>query len=165
LLKAAGAVPAVSFFLQRHMNQLLGPLLLLAGLFLLNFVKLNFLSFGPALNTEALARKKGFGASFVMGVLFALAFCPVSAALYFGSMLPLAFKHSSFLVYPALYGIGSGLPVAAAGVFLAFGLKKASAIAGGAAAFERRTKFITGLIFIASGSYITLKYVFGVDLP
>ncbi len=165
LLKAAGAVPAVSFFLQRHINQVLGPLLVIAGLFLLGYIKLPFLSIAPPVSAESLSRRKGFSGAFVMGLVFALAFCPVSAALYFGSMLPLAFKNESFLLYPALYGLGSGLPIAAAGVLLAFGFKRASAIAGGAAAVEKKVKSLTGLVFILSGSYIALKYVFGLDLP
>ena len=164
LLKASSSAGAISFFLQHHINRILGPVLILTGFFMLGLFKLNFLSVMPVLKTETLAAKKGFFGAFLMGVVFALAFCPISAALYFGSMIPLAFKNNSILIYPVLFGLGSGLPVLIIGFIVAFGLKKISVVMGGISVFEKKMKLITSLIFILAGLYLSLKYIAGIAL-
>ena len=164
VLKLSFSAGSISFFLQNYINKILGPVLILTGFFMLGFFKLDFLSFMPILKTETLSGKKGSWGAFLMGIVFALAFCPISAALYFGSMMPLAFKNNSPLLYPFLYGLGSGLPVVIAGVFLAFSLKKISSVMGSISVFEKKVKFITALIFILVGVYLSLKYIIGIAL-
>lgn len=63
----------------------LGPLLLVIGLFMLFGDKLNLPKFGFNGNAEGLARKGGWGA-LMIGILFALAFCPTSGVFYFGML-------------------------------------------------------------------------------
>ena len=66
----------------------LGPALLLIGLFILFGGKLKLPSFGFKGNGEGLARKGGWGV-FLLGVLFAMAFCPTSGVFYFGILIPM----------------------------------------------------------------------------
>jgi cytochrome c-type biogenesis protein len=164
ILKMSSSSGAISFFLQNYINKILGPLLILAGFFMLGLFKMDFLSFMPVVKTETLAKKKGSWGAFLMGIVFALAFCPISAALYFGSMLPLAFKNNSAVLYPFLYGLGSGLPVVIAGIVLAFGLRKISTITSQIATFEKKVKLVTSIIFILAGIYLSLKYIVGIAL-
>ena len=97
-----------------------------------------------------------------MGVLFALAFCPVSAALFFGSLIPLALHHQSYLAMPSLYGVGTALPVAAFAVILAFAAHKLSKAFNALAAAEKWMRRATALVFIIVGGYYTLTFLFGV---
>lgn len=106
------SAPLLSGFLQEHMNQLLGPLLVLVGMALLGMLP-GLPSFGRGggggLNEKLMSF--GLAGCALMGFVFALTFCPVSAALFFGSLLPLAVKEQSAWLVPALFGIGSAAPV------------------------------------------------------
>jgi len=95
-----------------------------------------------------------------MGFLFALAFCPISAALYFGVIIPLSASNSAPFSLPLLYGLGTALPVIGLAVALDFGLKKISAVTGLAGKFEKHAKPVTAWVFIAAGVYLALKYIF-----
>jgi len=97
-----------------------------------------------------------------MGFVFALAFCPVSAALYFGVIIPLAAKNSAPFSLPLLYGLGTALPVIGLAVVIDLGLKKVSALTSFANSFEKYAKPSTAWVFIACGIYLGLKYIFGV---
>ena len=84
------AAPQTSRFLQTVLEPFIGPLLIVVGLVLLGWIPLR-LNFGPAKPgaTERLA-DRGLPGAFLLGALFALTFCPTSAALFFGSLLPLS---------------------------------------------------------------------------
>ncbi len=108
------SVPGVSQFLQRYMNKLLGPLLVLVGMYLLGLL----ISFGVSTTagSDELRKKAAEGGvlgAALLGALFALSFCPVSAALFFGSLVPLSLQHGSKVVLPVVYGLGTALPVVA----------------------------------------------------
>jgi threonine/homoserine/homoserine lactone efflux protein len=89
-------------------------------------------------------------------VLFALTFCPVSAALFFGSLLPLAIEQNSPLLLPALYGVGTGIPVLGFAVAIALGAKSLGKAFGRLTRIERWVRRITGAVFIGVGIYLTL---------
>jgi len=161
LVKSLLSASAFSFFMQKYGGQALSPLLVLAGMYMLGLFGASFGGF----SLLDLARFKGRGgalSSLLMGALFALAFCPVSAALYFGVILPLAAARSSPVSLPLLYGLGTALPVIGAAVALDLGLRKAGAVGGLAGRFERWAKPATAWVFIAAGVYLGLKYIFGI---
>ena len=101
------------------------------------------------------------GAGF-LGILFALSFCPVEAMLFFGSLMPLAIKHNSCVLLPALYGIGTALPVCVFAALIAFG---ANAVGKGfdmVKKIEYWARILTGWLLIAAGIYISLVYIYGI---
>lgn len=160
-VKSLLAVPQFSFFMQRYGGQALSPLLVLAGMYLLGLLGNGAAGFGFA--GQAWFRgKEGGLASLLMGFMFALAFCPVSAALYFGVILPLAAKNSAPFSLPLLYGVGTALPVIGIAVVLDLGLKKMGAVAGLAGKFGHYARPATGWVFVAAGVYLGLKYIFGI---
>jgi cytochrome c biogenesis protein CcdA len=106
--------------------------------------------------------KGGAASSLAMGAGFALAFCPISAALYFGLIIPLAAKNSAPFSLPLLYGIGTALPVIGVALALDLGIKKISIITGLAGKFEKYAKPGTAWVFIVCGVYLGLKYIFGI---
>ena len=155
------SVTDLSLFLQRYMNRALGPILILAGMFLLEL--LSFGSSGGGV-TESLGRraeKHGLWGAFALGAIFALSFCPVSAALFFGSLIPLALRHQSGIALPALYGLGTGLPVFVFAVVLAFGARSLGLFFRRLTQFELWARRVTGVVFIVVGVYYTGTYIFG----
>jgi len=161
LIHSLLSAPAFSFFMQKYGNQALSPLLVLAGMYMLGMFGRGFGGFA-FFDLSKFKAAGGLAGALLMGFMFALAFCPISAALYFGIIIPLAAKNSAPLSLPLLYGLGTALPVMAAALALALGLRKVPALAGLAGGFERRAKPATAWVFIACGVYLGLKYIFAV---
>lgn len=154
--------PATSQFLQKHMNQALGPVLIVVSMFLLGLLSMP--SFGVATGgawMQGLTRFREGGAV-ALGFLFALSFCPVSAALFFGSLLPLAVQQESRLIVPACYGLGTGIPVLAFGVLIAAGAGSLGRWYGRVQRLEGGLRMATGIVLLAVGVYLTLHHVYGV---
>jgi len=154
------SVPGLSQFLQRHLNQILGPLLVLVGMHLLGLV--NF-GFSTRAGNESLHRRvaeRGPWGALLLGMLFALSFCPVSAALFFGSLLPLSVRFGSRVVLPGLYGIGSALPVVLIAVAGAYGAQAARRAAARVAALESWARPATGVVLLGVGIYLSIRFVF-----
>lgn len=152
------SAPAVSMFLQREMNRVLGPLLIVVGLFLVLRLRLPGIPVFAGHDWLARTGRKGPWGAALLGVVFALSFCPVSAGLFFGSLLPLAVASRSPFLLPLLYGIGTGLPVVAAAIFLAGGTR---ALARGFEAMtrvERLARPVSGAVFILAGVYLTATH-------
>ena len=154
------SAPGASMLLQRWMTRLMGPLLVIVGMFLLDLLRLDVLS--PSLGTERLQRRLGesgpAGAA-LLGVLFALSFCPISAALFFGSLLPLSVRHGSRLLLPSLFGLGTGLPVAVMAIALAAGGQALARSLRRIGSFESVARRATGVVFVLIGVYLCLRDV------
>jgi cytochrome c biogenesis protein CcdA len=95
-------------------------------------------------------------------MLFALAFCPVSAALFFGGLIPIAIKAKSGFALPLIYGIGTGLPVLLFAVLVSAGIGYISSVYSRVTQLEFYTKRVTGVILILVGIYYVLSYIFGI---
>lgn len=159
------SVPETSQFLQRHMNRILGPVLIVTGVFLLEWLRPVLPGFGRRgeqlrLRLEA----KGIWGSLPLGALFALSFCPVSAALFFGGLVPLAVRFDSPVVFPTLYGAGTALPVVAFAILIAFGARFVAKAFNRLTAAERWARRLTGVVFLGVGIYMTSVYTVGVQL-
>jgi len=156
------SVPETSFQLQKIMNRALGPVLILTGMFILELLELPFTGLGVSEKFQKRIAGMGFIGAFPMGAVFALAFCPVSAALFFGSLIPLAIKDQTPILYPLLYGLGTALPVIAFAFLFAFGTRFVSIVFSKLALFEKWARRLTGLLFVAVGIYYSLVYIFKV---
>jgi cytochrome c biogenesis protein CcdA len=154
------AVPQLSHFLQRYMNWMMGPLLIVVGMFLLELLTLPAGSGSDwGQRFQANADKLGVWGAGLLGIVFALSFCPTSAALFFGSLLPLTVKSGSSVIYPALYGIGTALPVLGFALVIAFGAKGLGTAFKRVSAFETWARRITGTIFIAIGVWMSVRFI------
>ena len=160
LVASVLSTPALSNSLQHYMNRILGPVLIVVDMFLLDLLGLPWLgTTGTSRLRERLGRSGIWGAG-PLGMLFALSFCPTSAALFFGSLIPLSIKRGSVVTLPSLYGVGTALPVFLFAVLVAAGAKSV------ATAFQRLTRLelwarsATGLIFILVGIYFSWIYIF-----
>jgi len=154
------SAPTVSLTLQIWMNKLLGPILIVAGMLMLGLLRLPIRSGGMSNRMQQRVARWGVVGSLALGILFALSFCPVSATLFFGSLLPLAVKYESRILLPLLYGIGTALPVVAFAVVLAFGANLLGKLFERVTKVERWMRTATGVIFIGVGIYMSLVHVY-----
>lgn len=157
------SVPQVSRFLQRYMSQILGPLLVVTGAILLEWLRPTLPGQGRV--TDNLRRRlesSGLWGAAPLGALFALSFCPASAALFFGSLVPLALRFDSPVLYPVVYGAGTALPVVGFAFVIAFGARFIGQAFNRIAQVELWARRLTGFVFIGVGLYMTLAYTFEV---
>lgn len=153
------SIPVIAQFLQQYMNKILGPMLVLVGLLLLNVIKLGFSGFVlNASKQQQLARTGCFLGPLALGFVFALSFCPVSAGLFFGSLIPLALSSSFGEAYPFIYGIGTALPVLVFAVLIALGVQSLGRWIRGLQRLDLYARRVTGLLFIAVGLYYLWAY-------
>lgn len=153
------SMPETSQFLQRHMNRILGPILIVAGALLLEVVRPVLPGLGR--RGERIRQRleaQGVWGAFPLGALFALSFCPVSAALFFGSLVPLAVRVDSPVLFPSLYGVGTALPVVMFAALIAFGARFVAQAFDRLAVVERWARRLTGLVFVGVGIYLTLTW-------
>ena len=159
------SVPEVSMFLQKYMSKILGPILILAGLFLLEIIRFSSSGRGMSSGMQEKVKASGIWGAGLLGIVFALSFCPVSAALFFGSLIPLAVNQKSMFLLPTLYGIGTGLPVLFFAVLLAFSARTVGTAFKILSRLELWARWITGVVFILVGLYLVSKNIFGLPLP
>lgn len=149
----------VGRFFQQNGEKYLGPLLIIFGLIMLNILRLNF--FGKFNFAEKLSEKfvnKGLLGSFLIGVLFALAFCPYSGALYFGLLIPMTISSFDGLYLPIVFAIGTGIPVILFTYLLAFTASRIGVFYNRIAQVEKWTRTIAGIVFIITGVYYILIF-------
>jgi cytochrome c biogenesis protein CcdA len=162
LVASLMSAPWVSHVLQKYMNKALGPLLIIVGLLLLGWIQTGWTGSSPGEGLRRRAGKWGIWGSGLLGLVFALSFCPISAALYFGSLLPLALENESRLLLPLLYGIGTALPVVVFAVIIAWSAKSLSKAFAGVTRIERWARPVTGWVFVVIGIYLSLENIFGI---
>lgn len=131
---------------------LLGPLLLVIGLFMLWGDRLNLPQFGFKGNAEGLARKGGWGA-LLIGILFALAFCPTSGMFYFGMLIPLSATTPAGYLLPVVFAVATALPVLAVAWILAFSVQQMGRFYGRMRTVQRWMNLLVGVLFVVIGVY------------
>ena len=155
LVGTALSVPGVSMFLQKYVNLLLGPTLIVVGMFLVGLIELKATGGGVSEALKQRIDRLGVWGALALGVLFALAFCPTSAALFFGSVMA-SLSAGSTVVLPLLYGIGTALPVIAFALLIAFGSQKLGQAFNAASKTEYWARMLTGGAFLLTGLWMTV---------
>lgn len=158
------ATPELSHLLQKYMNLLMGPLLILVAMILLKLLTIPAVSGGIGERMRKKVEKMGVYGAGLLGIVFALSFCPTSAALFFGSLLPLALQLKSGTLLPMTYGIATGLPVLFFAFLLAFCANKIGQVYDKLSVFEVWAQRITGTIFLIVGIGMTLTITLGVKI-
>lgn len=158
------SVPVIAHVLQKYMNMALGPLLILVGMILLELISFNIGGGGLSAMIQKRADAMGIYGAGLLGIVFALSFCPTSAALFFGSLLPLALEHKSEVALPMFYGVATGLPVLVFAVCLSMGANRLSWFYSHVSRFEKGARKITGIIFILVGIYYCLTNIFKMSI-
>lgn len=159
ILKEGASVFGIQKTIGKWGELLLGPLLLIIGLFMLFGSKLNLPQFGFGGGGEGLARKGGWGA-LLLGILFALAFCPTSGIFYFGMLIPMSVTANAGWLLPVLFAIATALPVLVVAWILAFSVEKISDFYGKIRSVQKWANIIVGVLFIAVGIYYCIIMYF-----
>jgi len=158
------SIPDLALFLQHNMNKALGPILIVVGLLLLELFNLRLPGIASGEKIAGKVERFGIWGAGALGFLFALSFCPVSAALFFGSLIPLAVDYQSSVMMPTVYGIGTALPVVGFAILVALGAKWIGTAFKKITTFEKWARKITAAAFILVGIYYSLIYIFQFDI-
>ncbi len=144
----------VAKLFQGNGEKYIGFVLIIIGLIMLDVIKLNFIKGGNF--TDRLSEKfktKGLLGSFLLGALFALAFCPYSGALFFAMLIPMTLSADAGLTLPVVYSFGTGLPVILFAFVIAFSMEKLGMYFKAITKVEKVMRFVAGLVFILTGLY------------
>lgn len=149
---------ASKFHIARWFQQIdgiwIGIAFIVIGILMLDFIKLSI----PFLSnwTSQLSKKqnkRNYWSAFLLGTLFALAFCPYGGMLYFGALIPLTITSSEGLLLPPIYSIATGLPVIIIAFLLAFSVANIGTFYNRMKSFEIWFRCIVAIIFIGIGIY------------
>jgi cytochrome c biogenesis protein CcdA len=181
LTTTALSIPVVSIFLQKYMHLLLGPIFMVLGAFLVGLITVTT---GGTMMSEGMQKRvdrMGIWGALLLGIIFAVSFCPTSAAWFFGLLaltmgseagaisgvldkvgitLPEASLPGGSLVLPLIYGVGTAVPVLIVAFLLAYSAKSVGKTYNILSKVEWWARMVTGSIFIAVGAWFSLKYVF-----
>lgn len=144
----------ISSIFQGWGDKVLGPVLIIIGLIILNVIKINF-----GVKNEKIEKlkewlaTKGYLGSLLLGVLFALAFCPYSGVLFFGALIPLVLKSPESLLLPPLFALGTGLPVIIFSFLIAFSMQKVGRAFQIVQKVEKVMRYIVASVFLITGAY------------
>jgi len=160
IMLAGMQIPGIALFLQDAGERFMGPLLIIVGLLLLGIVKLPLFKGGGRLSSigERVANRGRIGA-FLLGFIFALAFCPYTAVLFFGIVIPLSLESTGGITLPAMFAIGTGLPVLLFAILLSAGVAVVSTWLDRVTAAERVIRKIVALVFIGTGVYFVVLWI------
>ena len=155
LLKKGVWIYAIQNFLSRYGEGILGPFLILIGLIMLYGHKLKIPAIGIKRGGEKLKLGSSVG-SFLLGCLFALAFCPTSGFFFFGMLIPMSVASAGGYALPLIYAFATGLPVIAAAWILAFSVGELGKFYRSMQSVRKWMNLIIALIFLGIGLYYTL---------
>jgi len=150
-----------SGFFQRYGEKIIGPLLIIIGLFMLGIFKIKFPGF-EGLTTRMENKKKwSYLDAVLLGLLFALAFCPYSGVLYFGMLIPLTIASSASGLYlPVVYAIATGIPVIVFAWIIAFTISSIGGVYNKIKIFELWFRRVISVLFIGVGIYYIIRVYF-----
>ena len=148
----------ISGFLQQWGEKLLGPLLIIIGLFMIgafNFIKIPGLgSLTAKMENRA---NKGFWGVLLLGMVFALAFCPYSGVLYFGMLIPMTISSASGLYLPLVFAFATGIPVIIFAWLIAFSVGSIGGVYNKMKTFELWFRRVIAMLFIGVGIYYIVQ--------
>jgi len=148
---------AISSFLREYGEMLIGPFLIIMGILVLDLVEIPLPGGNDWLQRlEISLGEKGYAGGFLLGVIFALAFCPFSAVLFFGMLIPIALKTGDALLVPAVFAIATALPVLIISFLLVQGVNRVSGIMSTAQKMEKWIKRVVAAVFLGVGIYYVM---------
>ena len=159
LLKGGSSLFGIQKFIGKYGELILPPVLLLIGLYMLFGSKLRLPSFGFNGSEERFARSGGWGA-FLLGVLFAMAFCPTSGVFYFGMLIPMSATSTMGYLLPAIFAIATALPVLIVAWVLAFSAGQIGKVYGRMQTIQQCLNIVVGILFLLIGIYYCITVYF-----
>lgn len=149
----------ISGFVQKWGEKFLGPLLILIGLLMFDFIKIKLPGFGKLKEKMEQKSQSGFWGVLLLGIVFALAFCPYSAVLYFGMLIPMTITSATGLYLPIIFAVGTGLPVIIFAWIISYTISGVGVVFNKVTTFEIWFRRIVSVIFIGVGVYYLIIYI------
>lgn len=146
----------VSSFFQTWGGKLLGPFLIVIGLLMLGVLKLSIPGIASLTEKMETRKNKAFWDVLLLGIVFALAFCPYSGVLYFGMLIPMTISSASGLYLPLVFALATGIPVILFAWLLAYGVGSIGNVYNKVKAFELWFRRIVAVVFIGVGIYYSV---------
>ncbi len=147
-------------FFQEWGEKLLGPLLIIIGLFMLGVLKLKIPGIGSLSEKMENKKNSGFWGVLLLGIVFALAFCPYSGVLYFGMLIPMTISSASGLYLPLFFAIATGIPVIIFAWLIAFSIGSIGNVYNKLKTFELWFRRVVAIVFIIVGLYYIITIFF-----
>lgn len=145
---------------QKYGERLLGPILLLIGLFMLDVIKIKFPGFDRLTARMQNKTRWNHWDAILLGIVFALAFCPYSGVLYFGMLIPLTITSASGLYLPIVYAIATGIPVIIFAWVIAYAVSGVGSMYQKVKTFEIWFRRVVAVLFIAIGLFYVIRAYF-----
>lgn len=148
-----------SGFFQQYGEKLLGPLLIIIGLLMLDIIKINIP--GVSKLTSKMGEKSSWGYldAVLLGMIFALAFCPYSGVLFFGMLVPMTIATASGLYLPVVFAVATGIPVIIFAWILAYAISGIGNVYNKMKSFEIWFRRMVALLFIIVGVYYLVRWL------
>lgn len=150
----------VTMLFQGWGEKLLGPVLILIGLFMLDFIKVKLPGFSGLTEKMGEQSRKSYWGTLVLGMIFAMAFCPYSGVLYFAMLIPMTISSASGLYLPLVFAVATGLPVIIFAWLLAFAVGNVGTLYNRIKTFELWFRRVVAVVFIMTGVYYILIFYF-----
>ena len=148
----------ISMIFQGWGEKLLGPVLILIGLFMTDVIKIKFPGFSGLTDKIGESSKGSYWSTLLLGMVFALAFCPYSGVLYFVMLIPMTVASASGLYLPVIYAIATGLPVIVFAWLLAYAVGNVGKLYNHIKTFELWFRRVISVLFIGVGIYYILVF-------
>jgi len=143
----------ISMLFQGWGEKLLGPVLILIGIFMLDIIKLRFPGFSGLTEKMGEHSKRSYWGTLLLGMIFAMAFCPYSGVLFFAMLIPMTIGSATGLYLPVVFAIATGLPVILFAWLLAYAIGNVGKLYDRIKVFELWFRRIVAVLFILVGIY------------
>src|SRR5574344_711258 len=149
------------FFIQKGVSKwgemLIAPVMMLIGLFMLFGDRLSMPKFGFSGNVDS-GKMRGAWGSVLLGMLFAMAFCPTSGVLYFGMLIPMSAHTTAGYFLPVIFAFATGLPVILVAWLLAYSVAEIGTFYKRMKVFQKWFNMIVAILFILVGLYYAYTF-------
>jgi cytochrome c biogenesis protein CcdA len=149
-----------SGFFQLYGEKIIGPLLIIIGLLMLDVLKIKFPGMSGLTSKMETKTQWGYFDAILLGMVFALAFCPYSGVLYFGMLVPLTISSASGLYLPVVFALATGIPVIIFAWILAFSIGSIGGVYNKIKNFEVWFRRVIAVLFIIVGIYYIIRVFF-----
>jgi len=150
----------IAKFFQSNGEKFLGPLLIIVGILMLDIIRFKIPGFSKIGDKMQNRKKNNWWSALLLGVVFALAFCPYSGVLYFGMLIPITISSPSGLFLPFVFAIATGLPVIIVAYLLAFSISSLGGFYNKVKIFEKWFRRVIAVVFIIVGFYYVYMFYF-----
>jgi threonine/homoserine/homoserine lactone efflux protein len=127
---------------------------------MLDILKIKFPGLGKITQRFEEKGTKNYWDVLLLGILFALAFCPYSGVLYFGMLIPITISSVSGLYLPVVFAVATGIPVIIFAWLIAYTISGVGTVYNKIKTFEIWFRRVISVLFIGVGIYYIITVYF-----